>query len=63
VGLDPVAVGQLLEQRRVEAARGTIGDVFDRGLMAQPGIAQAGKQTLVAPASRPASEVTTEPRN
>lgn len=49
VGLDPVAVGQLLEQCTVEAARGTIVDVLDRGLMAQPGIAQAGKQTLVAP--------------
>jgi hypothetical protein len=33
-----------LEQRAIETARGAVIDVFDSGLMAQPGTAQAGVQ-------------------
>jgi len=47
VRIDPGTLGELLEQRAVEAARCTIVDVLDGGLMAQPGIAQAGVQPSV----------------
>ena len=40
VGVDPFALGELLEQGAVEAARGTVIDVFDAGLLAQFGVAQ-----------------------
>ena len=40
--LDPVAVGELVEQRAVEAARGSVIDVLDGGLLAQSGVAQSG---------------------
>jgi hypothetical protein len=42
VRLDPLAAGELLEQGAVEAARGAVIDVLDGGMLAQPGIAQAG---------------------
>jgi hypothetical protein len=41
---DPGAVGELLEQGAIETPRGTVVDIFDGGLMAQPGVAQAGMQ-------------------
>jgi len=47
MGIDPAALGELLEQRAVEAARGTVIDILDGGLMAQSGIAQAGKQAPI----------------
>ena len=47
--IDPGTLGELLEQRAVEAARCTIIDILDGGLMAQPGIAQAGVQPPVTP--------------
>ena len=47
MGVDPTALGELLEQRAVEAARGTVIDILDGGLMAQSGIAQAGEQAPV----------------
>jgi hypothetical protein len=46
MGIDPGAFRELLEERAVEPARGAVIDIFDRGLMAQPGIAQAGEQRL-----------------
>jgi hypothetical protein len=48
VRVDPFAVGELLEQGPVETARSAIIDVLDDGVLAQPGIAQAGGQALVA---------------
>jgi hypothetical protein len=46
--IDPGTLGELLEQGAVEAAYCAVVDVFDGGLMAQPGIAQAGMQPPVA---------------
>ena len=37
VRIDPGTLGELLEQRAVEAARGTVIDILD-GLMAQPSL-------------------------
>jgi hypothetical protein len=48
VRVDPFAAGELLEQSTVETARRAIIDVLDDGVLAQPGIAQAGGQALVA---------------
>src|SRR6266513_722939 len=48
MGVDPGTLGELLEQCAVEAARGTVIDILDGGLMAQPGIAQTGEQAPVA---------------
>jgi hypothetical protein len=48
VDLDPATVGEFLEQRAIESARGTVIDIFDGSLMAQPGISQAGEQAPVA---------------
>jgi hypothetical protein len=48
VRIDPGTLGELLEQGAVEAAYCAVVDVFDGGLMAQPGIAQAGMQPPVA---------------
>src|ERR1700730_18161592 len=45
--LDPAPGGQCLEQRTVEGAGGAIMDVFDRRLVAQPGIAQSCPQPPV----------------
>src|ERR1700722_12681563 len=45
--IDPGALGELLEQRTVEAASDTVVDIFDSGLMAQLGIAQAGGRAPV----------------
>ena len=36
VGIDPTAVGQLLEQGAIETARSTIVDILDGGLVAKP---------------------------
>jgi hypothetical protein len=47
VRIDPAALGELLEQRAIETARRTVIDVFDSGLMAQPGVAQAGVHSPV----------------
>ena len=47
--IDPGARGKLLEEGAIEAARDAIIDIFDRGLMAQPGIAQAEAQPPIAP--------------
>jgi hypothetical protein len=49
MGVDPAALGEFLEQRAIEAARGAVIDVLDRSLMAQPGIAQASEKAPVTP--------------
>ena len=48
MGIDPATVGEFLEQRAIESARGTVIDILDGSLMAQSGIAQAGEQAPVA---------------
>jgi hypothetical protein len=61
VRVDPLAVGELLEQSAVEAARGPVIDVLDAGLLAQSGIAQPGGQPLVAAMSELAIDQQPEP--
>src|SRR5262249_17278443 len=39
VRLDPVSIGELLEQRAVEAGRGSVINVLDGSLLAQSGVA------------------------
>src|SRR5207248_7697185 len=48
VRVDPLAIGELVEQSAVEAAWGPVIDVLDAGLLAQSGIAQPGGKPLVA---------------
>jgi hypothetical protein len=48
VRVDPLAMGELLEQSAVEASRGSVIDILDAGLLAQSGIAQPGSKALVA---------------
>ena len=45
---DPLAAGQLVEQGAIEAARGSVIDVLDDGVVGQSGIAQPGGRTFVA---------------
>jgi hypothetical protein len=45
--IDPAAFGEFLEQGAIETAGGAVIDILDGGLMAQPGIAQAGEQAPV----------------
>ena len=47
VRVDPLAAGELVEQRPIKAARGAVIDILDDGMVAQPGIAQPGGKTLV----------------
>ena len=49
MGVDPIALDELLEQGAVETARGAIVDVLDAGLLAQFGDAQPRCETLVLP--------------
>ena len=46
MAFNPFATGQRLEQRAIEAASGTIINIFRRRLHAQPGEAQTGMQAL-----------------
>src|SRR6202045_4199520 len=48
VRVDPLAIGELVEESAVEAAWGPVIDVLDAGLLAQSGIAQPGGKPLVA---------------
>ena len=48
-GVDPFALGELLEQGAVEASGGAIVDVFDARLLTQLGGAQSRRQTFVPP--------------
>jgi hypothetical protein len=61
VGVDPAALGELFEQRPIEAARGAVIDVLDAGVMAQPGITQARRQAPVAAMRDLAVEQQAEP--
>lgn len=57
----PLAGGELLEQRAVEAARRVQIDVFDNGGLAQLGLAQAAGKALVLAAGRLAVDQQAEP--
>jgi hypothetical protein len=59
--VDPAAGDQCLEQRSVEAAGGAIIDVFDRRLVAQPGIAQPSPQLPIVALGGFAIEQEAEP--
>ena len=48
VCVDPFAIGKVVEQSAVEAARGPVIDVLDGGLLTRSGIAQSRGQPLVA---------------
>ena len=48
-GVDPFALGELLEQGAVEASGGAIVDVFDARLLTQFGGAQSRRQAFVPP--------------
>ena len=61
VGVDPFALGQLLEQGAVETARGAIVDVFDAGLLAQFGDAQPRREALVVSHDASRSSRSAEP--
>lgn len=47
VGLDPSALGELLEERAVETARAAIIDILDGCLLTQLGDAQSRREPLV----------------
>ena len=49
VGVDPFALGELLEQGAIETSGGAIVDVFDARLLAQFGGAQPRRQAFVPP--------------
>ena len=59
--VDPLAIGELVEQSAVEAAWGPVIDVLDAGLLAQSGIAQSGGEPLVAAVGELAIEQEAEP--
>ena len=61
LAVDPVAGGQLVEQRAVEAARRPQIDVLDDGLLPQGGEPQAGDQPLVLALGRLAVEQQRQP--
>src|SRR5215813_4468609 len=61
VRVDPVGSGELVKQRAVEAARGSVIDVFDAGLLTQSGVAQSRGQPLVATMGEFAIEQEAEP--
>ena len=46
--VDPFAIGELLEKSAVEAARGSVIDVLNTGLLAQSGVAQSCGEPLIA---------------
>ena len=49
VGVDPVALRELLEQGAVETSSGAIVDIFDARLLTQFGGAQPGREAFVPP--------------
>jgi hypothetical protein len=61
VCVDPVAGGEFVEQRAIEAARGAVVDVLNDGVVAQPGIAQSSGQSLIATVGHLAIEERAEP--
>jgi len=48
VRIDPLTGGEFVEQRSIEAAMNSVIDVLDDGIVAQSGIAQPSRETLVA---------------
>ena len=61
VRVDPLTIGELVEQSAVEAAWGPVIDVLDAGLLAQSGIAQPGGKPLVAAMGELAIDQQSEP--
>lgn len=61
MGIDALAVGELVEQRTIETARSAVIDVLDDGVMAQPGIARPGGQALLAAKGNLAVDERAEP--
>ena len=61
VGVDPFALGELLEQGAVETPGGTIIDIFDARLLTQFGGAQPRRQAFVPPPGRLPVEEQGEP--
>jgi hypothetical protein len=61
VRVNPFAVCELLEQRAIEAALGSVIDVLDSRLLTQSGIAQSGSQAFVAAMGELAIEQEGEP--
>ncbi len=59
--VDPIAGGELLEERAVEAARRAIVDVLDGRMMAQASISQPGLEPPVAPLGHLTVEEEREP--
>ena len=49
VSIDPLAVGEFLEQGAVKSAWATIIDVLDAGLLTQFGVSQTRREPLVLP--------------
>ena len=45
--IDPLAAGEFVEQRPIETAMNSVIDVLDDGIVAQSGIAQPSRETLV----------------
>jgi hypothetical protein len=48
VRVDPLAAGELVEQRPIKAAQSAVIDILDDGVVAQSGMAQPGGEALVA---------------
>src|SRR5580693_1617389 len=61
VRVDPLAIGELVEESAVEPAWGPVIDVLDAGLLAQSGIAQPGGKPLGAAMGELAIEQDAEP--
>jgi hypothetical protein len=47
VDVDPIALGELLEQGAIETSRGAVVDIFDARLVAELCRAQPRRQALV----------------
>jgi hypothetical protein len=61
VGVDPTTLGELLEQRAIETARGTIIDILDGCRVAKPCISEPGRQLPVVPVTHLAVEQQRKP--
>ena len=61
MGVDPMALDQLLEQRAVKTAGTSVVDILDARLLAQFGDAQPRREALVLPPRRLAIEQKPEP--
>ena len=59
--IDPLSVGEFVEERTIEAARSSVVDVFDGGLMAQPSVSQSRHKAFVTPMTDFAIEQESEP--